>query len=100
MSRKDWTIYKEQNTSYGESNNTQGQHHMVRHQTPHENTSRNQNTRAPRHSRSQQVNGGPPGDDPDDDPSEDPSDPPDLGPDDDPDPDDSGEETDTSEELG
>ena len=101
MPRKDWTIYKEQNTNYGESSNTQGQHRMVGHQTPHEYTSRNQSTRTPRRSGSQQANtGGSPGGDPDDDPSEDPSDPPDPDPDGDPDPDDSGEETDTSEELG
>ena len=29
MPRGDWTIYKEQNTNYGESSNTQGQHRMV-----------------------------------------------------------------------
>ena len=41
MPRKDWTIFKEQSTNYGGSSNTQGQHHMVGHQTPHEYTSRN-----------------------------------------------------------
>ena len=101
VSRKDWTIYKEQNMNYGESNHTREQHNMMGHQTPHNYTSRNQNSRCPRHSNTRQAGtgeslGGGPGDDP----SDDPSDPQDLDPGDDPDPDDSGEETDTSEEQG
>ena len=50
VSRKDWTIYKEQNTNYGESNHTREQYNIMGYQTSHDYTSRNQNSRCPRHS--------------------------------------------------
>ena len=48
VSRKDWTIYKEQNTNYGESDHTLEQHNMTGHQVPYDYTLRNQNSRSPR----------------------------------------------------
>ena len=99
--RKDWTIYKEQNTNYGGSPHTQEQPDMMGHQIPHNSAARNQSSRWSKHSNTQQIaTGGSLGGGPDDDPSDDPDDLQDSDPGDDPDPDDSGEETDTSEEWG
>ena len=99
--RKDWTIYKEQNTNYGGSLHNQEQPNMMGHQIPHNSVARDQSSRWSKHSNTRWVGtgeslrGGP-----GDDPSDDPSDPQDPDPGDDPGPNDSGEETDTSEEWG
>ena len=99
--RKDWTIYKEQNTNYGGSSHNQGQPDMMRHQIAPNSATRDQSSRWSNYSNTRRVGMGESlGDGPSDDPSDGPSDPQDSDPGDDPDPDGSGEETDTSDEWG